>query len=155
MSHKNKVFLIGLLAMVLLWIVAPAYAAEDVGPPVPPVYIDLTAIVQALLALLAGVITVKVVPWVKARTSTQQQDLLTSTMQILVYAAEQIYGSNSGQLKLDYVENELRRRGFTIDRDAIEAAVREMNMSGQLLSGLEVVDIGPPIVTPEDQNGRS
>lgn len=88
--------------------------------------IDLTPIVQAFIALLAALITAKVIPWIKSKTTTQQQILLQATVDILVSAAEQLYGAGHGPEKLQYVKNELELRGFNIDTAAIEAAVREL-----------------------------
>ena len=51
-----------------------------------------------------------------------------STIRILVFAAEQIYGAGKGSTKYQYVEDELKARGLEIDAAAIEAAVREMNL---------------------------
>ena len=90
--------------------------------------IDLTPLLQAVIALLASIITLKVIPWIKARTTAQQQVLLQSATAILVRAAEQLYGSGRGQEKLRYVQDELARRGYQADSAAIEAAVRTMNL---------------------------
>lgn len=87
--------------------------------------IDLTPIVQALIALMAALVTCKLIPWIKARTTNEQQVFLAATVRTLVYAAEQLYGTGKGSAKLDYVEAELKARGFALDRAAIEAAVRE------------------------------
>ena len=53
---------------------------------------------------------------------------MLSTIRILVYAAEQIYGAGKGNSKYQYVQNELEERGLRVDAAAIEAAVREMNL---------------------------
>lgn len=87
--------------------------------------IDLTPIFQAIIALLAALVTYKLIPWIKARTTESQQSLLSATVKTLVYAAEQIYGSGKGEDKLNYVVAELEKRGFTADRAEIEAAVAE------------------------------
>lgn len=87
--------------------------------------IDLTPILQAILALLAALITYKLIPWIKAKTSLEQQNLLLSVTSVLVFAAEQIYGAGCGEDKLDYVIAELENRGFTADRAAIEAVIRD------------------------------
>ncbi len=68
------------------------------------------------------------IPWLKSKTSKEQQDYLLSTVKILVYAAEQLYGAGKGDVKLQYVEDELESRGLKVDIAAIEAAVREMNL---------------------------
>ena len=52
--------------------------------------IDLTPIFQAIIALLAALVTYKLVPWIKARTTESQQALLSATVRTLVYAAEQL-----------------------------------------------------------------
>ena len=88
-------------------------------------HIDLTPILQALIALLASIITFKLIPWIKSKTTTQQQILMRATVEILVNAAEQLFGAGKGPEKLAYVEAELKKRGFTVDAAAIEAAVRE------------------------------
>lgn len=87
--------------------------------------IDLTPILQAVLALLAALVTYKLIPWIKAKTTQEQQNLLLSITSVLVFAAEQLYGSGRGEEKLDYVVRELETRGFTADRAAIEAVVRD------------------------------
>ena len=78
--------------------------------------------------MLASWITLRVIPWIKARTNRQQQEYLLSTIRILVFAAEQIYGAGKGSTKYQYVEDELKARGLEVDAAAIEAAVREMNL---------------------------
>ena len=87
--------------------------------------IDLTPIFQAIIALLAALVTYKLVPWIKSKTTAEQQALLTATVRTLVYAAEQLYGAGKGAEKFDYVVGELEKRGFTADRAEIEAAVAE------------------------------
>ena len=90
--------------------------------------IDLSPLLQAAIALLASTITLKMIRCIKARTTAQQQVLLRSAAEILVRAAEQIYGFNMGQEKLNYVEAELKRRGYWVDTATIEASVRLMNL---------------------------
>lgn len=87
--------------------------------------IDLTTIIQAVLALLAALITYKLIPWIKAKTNQEQQNLMLSVTSVLVFAAEQLYGAGRGADKLDYVVRELENRGFTADRAAIEAVIKD------------------------------
>lgn len=87
--------------------------------------IDLTDILQAVLALLAAIITKKLIPWIKARTTQEQQSALLSMTSVLVFAAEQMYGAGHGADKLDYVIRELEERGYTADRAAIEAVIKD------------------------------
>ena len=87
--------------------------------------IDLTPIIEAIITLLAALITFKLIPWIKARTSTEQQTLLIATIKTLVFAAEQIYGAGNGQVKMDFVVKELEERGFTVDPVAVESILKE------------------------------
>lgn len=92
--------------------------------------IDLTPIFQAILALLAALITYKLVPWIKARTTDQQQRNLSAAANIAVYAAEQIFGHGHGREKLNYALDALKRAGYDVNtelvREAIENAVKVM-----------------------------
>ena len=88
--------------------------------------IDLTPIFQAVIALLAAIVTYKLIPCIKSRTTSEQQAMLTATVRTLVYAAEQLYGAGRGAEKLDYVIKQMEARGYTADRDEIEAAVSQM-----------------------------
>lgn len=90
--------------------------------------IDLTDIIQAAIALIVALITYKVIPWIKAKTTESQQAVLMATVRTLVYAAEQLYGAGKGEEKLAYVKQKLQEKGFDIDVDAIEAAVKEITI---------------------------
>lgn len=92
--------------------------------------IDLTPLIEVVIALIAALISTKLIPWIKTRATAEQQALLQATIKTLVYAAEQLYGAGTGSAKLDYVVEELEKRGYTADRAQIEAAV--MQMSKQL-----------------------
>lgn len=87
--------------------------------------IDLTPIIEAIIVLLATIITCKVVPWIKARTTNEQQVYIMATIKTLVFAAEQIYGSGAGAEKMQYVKTKLEECGYTVDVDMIEAVIRE------------------------------
>lgn len=87
--------------------------------------IDLTPILEALLGLLAAIITVKVIPWIKAKTTNEQQINIKAAVRTAVFAAEQIYGAGKGREKLDYAVTYLRNNGYTVDLDEIEATVKK------------------------------
>lgn len=93
--------------------------------------IDLTPIFQAIIALIAALISYKLIPWIKSKTTGQQQSNLYAAAQIAVYAAEQIYGAGQGQEKFQYVLDSLEAAGFKLDGtlayQAIENAVYMMN----------------------------
>ena len=90
--------------------------------------IDLTPILEAIIALIAALVTYKLIPWIKAKTTESQQAILMATVRTLVYAAEQLYGAGKGKEKFTYVRQKLQEKGFDIDVDAIEAAVKEITI---------------------------
>ena len=90
--------------------------------------IDLTPIFEAIIALVAALVTYKLIPWLKARTTESQQAILMATVRTLVYAAEQLYGAGKGKEKFTYVRQKLQEKGFDVDVDAIEAAVKEITI---------------------------
>lgn len=87
--------------------------------------IDLTPIINAIIGLLAMLVTYKLIPWIKANTTAKQQETLLATYRVLIFAAEQLYGAGHGPEKLDYVVAALKERGVEVDIDAIEAVFRE------------------------------
>lgn len=87
--------------------------------------IDLTPVVQAVIALAATLITAFLIPWIRSKTTLEQREMLLSITSSLVYAAEQIYGAGKGAEKMAYVIAQLEDRGFTADVAAIEAIIKE------------------------------
>ena len=81
--------------------------------------LKLTIMIATLL------ITRYAIPWIKAKTTAQQQDNLYVAAKMAVYAAEQIFGSKSGQQKLDYARNALIAAGYNLDTSVLRAAIEE------------------------------
>lgn len=100
--------------------------------------IDLTPILQAIVALIAALITAKLIPWIKARTTNEQRAAMSAVIKTLVFAAEQMYGACDGAVKLRYVEEELEKRGYKADTAAIEAVIGEYINFGRI-TGAESV----------------
>ena len=95
---------------------------------------NTTPIIEAVFALIAAIITAIIVPYIKSRTTTQQQTQIAAWVRIAVTAAEQLYkGSGRGAEKKAYVLDWLHEHGVTVDEsklDAmIESAVYEINNS--------------------------
>lgn len=93
---------------------------------------DLTPIVEAIAALIGVTITCILVPFIRSKTTAEQQKEINAWVKIAVAAAEQIFtGSGRGEEKKEYVIAWLKERGFVVDEgelDAlIEAAVYELN----------------------------
>lgn len=105
---------------------------------------DITPIVEAILALVAVVITSIVIPYIKKRTTTEQQNEIVAWVKIAVAAAEQIYvGTGRGPEKKMYVVEWLADRNISIDTNEIDAliesAVYELNNSAVIIEPVEVV----------------
>lgn len=92
---------------------------------------NLTTIVEAILALAVAVITVFVLPWLSANTTAREREDLLSWVDIAVAAAQQLYHQCSGAQRLDYALALLEEKGFDIDDgavvDAVEAAVLKLH----------------------------
>ena len=94
--------------------------------------IDITPIVNAVIALLAAGVSVFLIPWIKSKTTDAQRKELLEWVKIAVAAAEQLYnGQGRGEEKKQYVLDFLASMGFTVDEEAInaaiEAAVNQLN----------------------------
>lgn len=88
--------------------------------------IDLTTIINAIIALLAAIVTYRVIPWIKAKTTNEQQAYIRALVKAGVFAAEQIYNTEGmGRKKMEYVKGWLQAHGLDIDVAEIEAAVSE------------------------------
>ena len=87
--------------------------------------INLTPIFQAIIALIAALITYRLIPWIRERTSEAQQNNMRAFIRVLVFAAEEIYGAGTGDKKLDYVREKLAKAGFDVDVAEIKAAVKK------------------------------
>ena len=122
----KKYLMVFLLALTLVTHPGALAEAVDALPASPG--IDLTPLFQAVIAFLAALVTYKLVPWVQARTTAQQQELLRAAVSVAVYAAEQLYGAGAGKEKLMYVKGQLAKKGYNVDIDEIEAAVRELTV---------------------------
>jgi hypothetical protein len=115
--------------------------------------IDLTPILQAVIALLASIITYKLVPWLQSRLDAQQMENLHVAAKVAVFAAEQLAETGVIRDKLSYVKYRLEEQGYDLDeetiRDAIENAVKELKavpVPTKILDSAESVREYTPIV---------
>lgn len=100
--------------------------------------IDITPVVNAVIALTATVVSVFLIPGIKSKTTAQQRSELVAWAKIGVAAAEQIYvGQGRGDEKKQYVLEFLKSKGFDLNEEsvnnAIEAAVKQLNTEGLLI----------------------
>ena len=94
---------------------------------------DLTPIVNAVITLIAAIVTTFLIPWIKSKIDAAKLAQIVEWVGIAVRAAEQIYNeSGMGEKKKQYVLDFLADKGFPLDPNSInamiEAAVKELNI---------------------------
>lgn len=93
--------------------------------------LDLTPLFQAVIMLVAVLITTFVVPYIKKKTNAADLGEFQGWVEIAVAAAEQIYKVTDGEKKKQYVLEYLQNKGYSVDVDdlenAIEAAVLKLH----------------------------
>ena len=95
---------------------------------------DITPVVNAVIALAAALVTAFVIPWIKSKTTAAQREEINAWVKIAVTAAEQIYsGSGKGKEKKAYVLKFLEEKNLKIDEKSvdlmIESTVKNMNQA--------------------------
>lgn len=148
-----------LSALIICAMLCAPTIAESLEPvtqtaPAPVVTIDLTQIVVSIIGLIFSFLLTwlikAIIPparkWLEARTTAEQRSMMNTLVRQLVYAAEQTIGTGNGARKLQYVCDQLKKRGFSVDLDVIEASVKEMNdmllneITGDEIAGIDMTD---------------
>ena len=85
--------------------------------------IDYTAIIQAIITLVSLIITGFLIPLLRKKLSNEKLDELKKWVRIAVSAAEQLYGSKTGQQKKEFVVAYLLSKGIVFDVDEVNALI--------------------------------
>lgn len=101
---------------------------------------DFSVIFEAILALIAVIITGYLVPYIKSKTSSEEQSTITAWIDVAVAAAEQLFGSGTGTEKLEYVQNYLEGLGIEVSTAEIESSVYWLTSAVTEGLTLEVAD---------------
>lgn len=93
---------------------------------------NITPIVNSVIALAAALVTAFIIPWIKSKTTAAQREEVSEWVKIAVTAAEQIYReTGKGEEKKAYVLKFLEEKNLKIDEESvdlmIESAVKTMN----------------------------
>lgn len=160
----KKILCLVLAAAMLAVILLPFAIAEVAIEPETAhiVKVDLTGLIVSLLIvvfefLLAWIIKAVIPPlrlWLEARTTNEQRSLLYNVVKELVEAAENtILGVGKGKQKMDYVKKGLEARGFTVDIDMIESAVKNMNdeWALRLIQAMNGEDVDEEFIIEKDE----
>lgn len=85
--------------------------------------IDFTPIFEAIITIVSLLVTSFLIPYIKQRLSVEKYEDLKKWVNVGVKAAEQIYGSKTGQEKKEYVVSFLKLKGITFDIDEVSALI--------------------------------
>lgn len=88
--------------------------------------IDLTQIILAVITLIFGILMRYIIPAAKGKLDTDQMEMLRMAVKTAVYAADQLYTSEQGQRKLQYVIDLLWQQGFIVDKGQVADSTRAM-----------------------------
>ena len=95
--------------------------------------IDLTPVLNAMIAVLAAVALKYLIPWIQGKTTAQQREDMLIWVDIAVHAAQQLFHQADGATRLTYALDLLKSKGYNVDdvalRDAVEAAVLKLHLS--------------------------
>lgn len=84
---------------------------------------DLTPIFNAVIALVAALVSAFVIPWVKRNTTAQEREDFLRWVEIAVAAAEQLFHATQGAEKKKYVIAFLEEKGFVLSEEELNAAI--------------------------------
>ena len=84
---------------------------------------DITDIIEAIIVLISALITTFLLPYIRQKLSDEKRQKLIFWIETAVKAAEQIYGSKTGQQKKDYVVAFLLSKGIVADVDEVTALI--------------------------------
>ena len=85
--------------------------------------IDYTALIQAIITLVSLIITGFLIPLLRKKLSNEKLDELKKWVSVAVRAAEQLYGSKTGQQKKEFAVAYLLSKGIVFDVDEVNALI--------------------------------
>ena len=84
---------------------------------------DLTDIFEGVVMLLSAIVTTFIIPVLRQKLGDEKREKLLFWIKTAVSAAEQLYGSKTGQQKKDYVVAFLLSKGIVVDIDEVTALI--------------------------------
>ncbi|MCI8980290.1 MAG: phage holin [Clostridia bacterium] len=97
--------------------------------------VDMTQVFLGVLGLITVIITSVIVPWIKSKTTLEQQNMIRTWATIAVYAAQQLF-TNSEEKKnyaLQYVSDMLKKYNIELTANEIstyiEGALKDIKTS--------------------------
>lgn len=84
---------------------------------------DFTPVIELLVTILSAVITLFIIPILRQKLSREKCEALEIWVSTAVKAAEQLYGSKTGQQKKEYVLEFLLSKGIVFDAAEVTAMI--------------------------------
>lgn len=119
--------------------------------------LDFTPLFEAIITLIAAIITMYVIPWLKEKYSAEQLAKLRTVVDVAVYAAEKAYGAGNGDKKLEYVEQVLAVHDIRLDTIRLKALVDSAikRMENEERGGVTIIEnIGDAVMDDEEENAE-
>ena len=85
--------------------------------------IDLTQIILAIITLIGAIISRYLIPWIKGKLDERTFDVFRGLVRVGVFAAEQLYNSDQGKEKKEYVLQLLKKNGYEINSESVDALI--------------------------------
>lgn len=96
---------------------------------------DYTEIFCAVIALLGTLITAVIIPYIKSKTTKDEEALIKAISKTAVYAAQQLFSENEEKLKyaMEQIDTALKKKGIKVDSDTVrvqvEAVLKEIKVN--------------------------
>ena len=84
---------------------------------------NLNEIITLVLKLVCFILVTFIVPLIKKKYEQNKIDAVLDKIQTYVECAEQIFGSEQGELKKQWVRGKLAAHGIDVDLDIIDAEI--------------------------------
>lgn len=84
---------------------------------------SINEIISLVLKVICFIAVAFVIPYIKKKYNQQQLEEINEKIQTYVEAAEQIFGSDQGTEKKQWVRDKLAAHGIDVDLDEIDSAI--------------------------------
>ena len=84
---------------------------------------DVNEIVSLVLKVVCFILVTLIIPMIKRKYSKDQLEAVNDKIMTYVQAAEQIFGSEQGEIKKQWVRGKLAAHGIDVDLDLVDAEI--------------------------------
>lgn len=113
--------------------------------------IDITAIAQAIIALVSALLTVFVIPWIRKKVGAAKMEEFLRWVEIGVKAAEQLYDRTMTVEKKQYVIAFLNSKGVKFTAAEVDAAIEAavIKLHNELIAPFFIGEQAPEVVNKD------